>query len=91
MNDQLWITLRYVLIGGGSYLAGRGKIPVADVPLYADGILQILSGGTALATVAWGLYVRYNTRAVPIATAERRDVPTVSAATGATQPGPSHT
>lgn len=87
MNDQLWITLRYILIGGGSYLAGKGKIPMADVSVYADGIIQILSGVTALATVAWGLYVRWNTRAVPIATAERKDVPTVNAATGATEPG----
>ncbi len=91
MNDQIWVTLRYILIGGGSYLAGRGKIPMADVSAYADGIIQLLSGATALAASAWGLYVRYNTRAVPASTAARRDVPTVSPATGAVEPGPSKT
>lgn len=91
MNDQIWVTLRYILIGGGSYLAGRGKIPLTDVSMYADTIIQILSGATAVAASAWGLYVRYNTRAVPLATAERKDVPTVNAATGVTEPGSAKT
>lgn len=86
MNDQVWQTLRYVLIGFGSYLAGNGKIPLADVPAYADGIIQIASGTVALCTVGWGLYVKFGTRAVPAKTAARADVPTVSAATGAVEP-----
>ena len=37
-------------------------------------------------SVAWGNYVKFRTKAVPIATAARIDVPTVSAATGAVEP-----
>ncbi len=40
-----------------------------------------------IGAVLWGIYVKTGTTPVPIATAERKDVPTVSGATGATIPG----
>lgn len=87
MNDQLWVTTRYILIGGGSFLAGRGIIPPDQVAQTVD--LVMTAGGTFVAAAAalWGLYVRWNTKAVPAVTGARDDVPTINPATGAHQPG----
>jgi hypothetical protein len=86
MQDTIWQTIRYVLIGVGSFLAGKGKIDPAQVPAMADQIIQIGSGAVALGAAAWGLYVKWKTVPVPQATANRTDVPTVNSATGAVQP-----
>lgn len=84
-QDQFWQSLRYVLIAGGAYLAGRGKIDPAQVAPLADQIISAAGAVVSGATAIWGLYVKWKTRAVPAATAARADVPTVSAATGAVQ------
>ncbi len=86
MNDQFWQTVRYVLIGGGGFLAGRGKIDPAQVAPIADQIITIGSGAVSLAAAAWGLYVKWQTATVPAATAARPDVPVVSSATGELKP-----
>lgn len=86
INDTIWQTVRYVLIGGGSFLAARGKIDASQVPQMADEIIRIGSGLIALGSAAWGLYVKWKTVPVPEAIAARTDVPTVSSATGAVQP-----
>lgn len=86
IQDTIWQTVRYVLIGLGSFLAGKGKIDPAQVPIMADQIIQLGSGAVALGAAAWGFYVKWNTKAVPAATAARPDVPTISAATGTVQP-----
>lgn len=86
INDTLWQTVRYVLIGIGSFLAGRGKIDPAQVPQMADDIIRIGSGAVALGSAAWGLWVKWKTVPVPEKVAARADVPTVSSATGAVQP-----
>jgi hypothetical protein len=85
MTDELWQSLRYILIAAGGYLAGAGKIAPSDVVPIADSIVQIGGLAVALGSAAWGLYVRFNTRSVPAAVAARPDVPTVSTATGQVQ------
>lgn len=85
MNDTIWQTVRYILIGLGSFLAGKGKIDAAQVPALADQIIHIASGAVAVGAAAWGLYVKWNTKPVPVETANRPDVPTVNSATGAVQ------
>ena len=86
MNDTIWQTIRYVLIGVGSFFAGKGKIDPAQLAPMADQIISIASGAVAVGAAAWGFYVKWQTKAVPAATAARADVPTVSSATGAVQP-----
>lgn len=83
MSDQVWQTVRYVLIGGGAYLAGRGKIDPAQVAPMADQIITVASGAASLGAAVWGLYVKWQTATVPADTAARPDVPVVSSATGA--------
>lgn len=83
MNDQFWQSLRYILIGGGSFLAGRGKLDPSEVVPLAERIITVASGAVAIATAAWGLYVKFRTRAVPEKVAARADIPVVSSATGA--------
>jgi hypothetical protein len=83
MNDQMWQSIRYLLIAGGAYAAGRGKISADEVPQMVDQIMTVGGAAVSLATAVWGLYVKWRTRAVPEKVAARRDVPTVSAATGA--------
>lgn len=87
MTDQVWQTIRYVLIGGGGYLAGRGKIDPAQVVPLADQAIQIGSGIVSVAAAAWGLYVKFRTATVPADTAARPDVPVVSSATGGLKQG----
>lgn len=80
MYDTIWQIIRYLLIAAGSFAVGKGW--VTD-----DQVTQIIGAIGSIATVAWGLYVKFGTTAVPNVTAARSDVPTVSAATGATIPG----
>ena len=77
-QDTIWQILRYGLIAGGSFFVGKGYVTSADVT-------TVVGAVGAIFPVAWGIYVKANTRAVPAATAARSDVPTVSAATGAVQ------
>ncbi|ABE62252.1 conserved hypothetical protein [Nitrobacter hamburgensis X14] len=75
-SDSVWQVVRYLLIAAGSFATGKGWVT-------SDQVTGIIGAIGTLFTVAWGLYVKANTRAVPSVTAARPDVPTVSAATGA--------
>jgi hypothetical protein len=75
-SDSVWQIARYLLIAAGSFATGKGWVT-------ADQVTSIIGAIGTLFTVAWGLYVKADTRAVRSATAARPDVPTVSAATGA--------
>ncbi|MGM4906243.1 Pam3-gp28 family putative phage holin [Tardiphaga sp. 866_E4_N2_1] len=86
MSDQLWQVIRYVLLIGGGFLAGKGYVTMEQVNTLIDNLPGIIGALTAAGTAIWGLYVKFGTKAVPAATAARPDVPTVSAATGAVQP-----
>jgi hypothetical protein len=89
MTDTFWINVRYILIAAGVALATKylGSIfneasattlitPIVDII-----IGLVMAGGAA----AWGNYVRAGTKAVPVATANRTDVPTVSPVSGQVQ------
>lgn len=76
--DTLWMLLRYLLIAGGSYATGKGWVTDGDVT-------AIIAAAGTVSAALWGIYVRFGTKSVTAATADRRDVPTVSAATGAVQ------
>lgn len=89
MNDNIWVALRAVLMVAGGFLAGKGYVTMSDFTTLVDKAQTALPGLIALGSAAWAMWVRWNTRAVPAATAARKDVPTVNAATGATEPGPS--
>jgi hypothetical protein len=75
-SDSVWQVVRYLLIAAGSFATGKGWVT-------SDQVTGIIGAIGTLFTVAWGLYVKAGTSAVPSVTAARPDVPTVSAATGA--------
>lgn len=75
-QDSLWQMIRYALIAAGSFFVGKGYIT-------SEQVTTIVGALGAIFPIAWGLYVKANTKAVPTATAARPDVPTVSGATGA--------
>lgn len=77
--DTIWQILRYILIAGGSFLAGKGYIT-------AENSEAIIGAIGTVGSIIWGLYVKSGTKAVPVETAARSDVQTVSGATGAVQP-----
>lgn len=85
-TDILWQALRYLMIVGGSFLVAKGYLTAEQVTTVANEVVTIVGGIATVAPIAWGLWVRWHTRAVPAATAARSDVPTVSAATGAVTP-----
>lgn len=75
-SDTIWQIVRYILIAAGSFATGKGWVT-------ADQVTAIVGALGTLFTVAWGLFVKSGTTAVPNAVAARADVPTVSGATGA--------
>jgi hypothetical protein len=77
-SDTIWQLLRYGLIAVGSFLTGKGYIT-------SEQVTTIVGALGTIFPIAWGLYVKANTKAVPAATAARIDVPTVSGATGSVQ------
>ncbi|MBS0528511.1 MAG: hypothetical protein JSS22_03850 [Proteobacteria bacterium] len=77
-QDTIWQIIRYALIAAGSFVVGKGYIT-------SDQVTTIIGAVGAVFPIAWGLYVKANTKAVPASTAARSDVPTVSAATGSIQ------
>jgi len=79
-SDIIWQIIRYGLVALGSWLGTKGYV---DNETWA----QIVGGFGTLFGAGWGLYVKWNTKAVPAVTAARSDVPVVSGATGATIPG----
>lgn len=86
MSDEIWMIIRYILIALGSFLVGKGYVTMDQVNGIIDALPQLIGGIMSVGTMAWGLYVKYGTKSVPVATAARPDVPTVSAATGAVTP-----
>lgn len=91
MSDSTWAFIRYALIAIGSFLAGKGYVTMDQVNSFIENLPAIIGSVTALATAVWGLYVKIGTKAVPLQTALRVDVPTISPVTGATEPGSTHT
>lgn len=85
MKDLAWQQLRYLLIALGMFFAGKGYVTMEQIMLLADELPRIAGAAMSFAAMAWGLYVKFNTRAVPIATANRPDIPTVSPVTGAVE------
>ena len=77
-SETIWQILRYALLAGGGYFVNKGL-------LTNDALTSIISGFGTLFVAAWGIYVKAGTKAVPEAVANRPEIPTVSAATGATQ------
>jgi hypothetical protein len=75
-SDSVWQVVRYLLIAAGSFATGKGWVT-------SDQVTSIIGAIGTLFTVAWGLYVKFGTRATTADTAVRPDVQTVSAATGA--------
>jgi hypothetical protein len=85
--DTLMPAVRYTVIGFFMFLAGRGTIDKGQAVAMADQVMTVGYAAIALGTAAYGLYVRWGTRAVPEATAARKDVPTVNPVTGSVIPG----
>lgn len=77
-QDTIWQIIRYGLIAVGGYFTNKGIVS-------SDQWTTIVGALGTIFPIAWGLYVKFNTKAVPAATAARVDVPTVSAATGTVQ------
>jgi|GEM_PF-6534743 len=75
-SDSVWQVVRYLLIAAGSFATGKGWIA-------SDQVTSVIGALGTLFTVAWGVYVKFGTRATTADIAARADVPVVSAATGA--------
>lgn len=74
--DTVMVLVRYAVLALGSVLVTRGVIQESDVELVIGGISAVLP-------VVWGVFVRWNTKAVPIGTA--KSSPVVSPVTGSVQ------
>jgi murein L,D-transpeptidase YcbB/YkuD len=63
-SDVLMGWLRQALIAGGTYLATKGYVDSSQVPTVVGAIMVLMTAG-------WTGWVKWNTRAVPAATANR--------------------
>lgn len=88
MSDLFWGYVRQVLsIVGTALLVRYLSIPEAQAATIVGQIIELFLGPAMVGvSLAWMTIVRKGTKAVPLATAERTDVPTVSAATGKVSP-----
>lgn len=86
-GDIVMMLVRYGLIAAGTYMATRGWLAPEDVATTVDKVMSAVGPLIAVASAIWGGYISTGTRRVPVETAERKDVPTVSPVTGQQIPG----
>ena len=80
-SDTIWQILRYGLIALGSWFTSKGYVS-------GDQWTTIIGALGTLFPVAWGLFVKVGTKAVPVEVADKPSIPTVSGATGTINSGP---
>lgn len=85
--DLVWQNLRYLMIAAGSVLSANVCNGCVTDPIIEQSVGAIIG----IIGAVWGNYVKKGTKAVPIETALRPDVPTISAATGVVEPGKTFT
>jgi hypothetical protein len=66
-KDQLWMTIRYLMIAGGGYLAGKGYLRHEDVGPISDALITLAPFALSLGAAVWGFFVRHNTVIIPAA------------------------
>jgi hypothetical protein len=80
-----WMLVRYGLVGAGTAMATHagmgGTIDQAVVE-------QIVGAAMSVAGVAWGVFVRWKTAAVPVYVAKEADIPVKDSLTGKVKTGP---
>ena len=76
-SDSVWQVVRYLLIAIGSFATGKGWVT-------SDQVTAMIGALGTLFTVAWGLYVKFGTKATTASAASSPAVPVVSPATGKT-------
>lgn len=91
MRDETWVLIRACLMIGCGFLSGRGFATMDQLTSIVDQIPLLVTAVIAIGSGGWAMWVRWRTRAVPIETAKRDDVPTINPATGAREPGPAVT
>ena len=79
--DVLWQLARYGLLAIGGYFTNKGVVD-------GDTVTTVVSSIGTLFTALWGVYVKYGTKAVPVAVADKPSIPTVSSVTGQINSGP---
>lgn len=85
---DVWVGLiRQVLVGVGTPLLAKYGIDAVATGSLADLGLAALGGFFTFGSAAWMIYTKSGTKAVPLVTAEREDVPTINPITGQKIPG----
>lgn len=91
MLDFVMQNARYAFIALGMLAVGLGWASQSDVDTAINHVT--VAGGAIVTAATWiyGLYVKWNTKSVPVVTAARADVPTVSPVTGQPETGSTFT
>ena len=74
--------IRQVLVGVGTPVMAKYGIDAATTGGLVDALFALGGAAVTFGSMAWMVWTKAGTRAVPIVTAERKDVPTVNAVTG---------
>jgi hypothetical protein len=87
-SDSVVSMVRQVTLIIGTILVTLHWATGADVSAASDAILTVVGGTLAFASIVHNVYTKWATKSVPLATAERSDVPTINPVTGSQVPGP---
>ena len=74
---DVWGLTRLMLCTLGGALASRGEFDISE-----GEIAGIAGAVIAIASIVWGVYVRWNARSVPLEVAVRPEIPVKSDLTG---------
>lgn len=74
-SDTVWQIVRYILIAIGGYFTNKGYVT-------GDQLTGIIGALGTLFTAAWGIWVKFGTKATTAQAAASPSVPVVSPATG---------
>lgn len=86
-SDSVVQIVRYAMLMLGGGLTMLGWATSSEVATLTTNVMAAVGPVMAVGTTVWGLYVKWQTKSVPVATAARADVPTINPVTGAHQPG----
>jgi hypothetical protein len=78
-----WGAVRLVLCTVGGVMAGNSAGAITE-----GEVTGLVGAAISMASIAWGIYVRWNARSVPIEVAIKPDIPVQSSLTGQVTVGP---
>ena len=92
-REITWVQVRNILLAFSGVAVGLGlgtDVQIRELIDAVGTVVGALGAAVYIGTTVWQWFVRFKTMSVPVATGERKDVPTISPASGAVEPADKH-